>query len=155
MTRGVTFRAFAPDDVLALDVQPSQRGQLGIYEPVLDLTHGRMLEASGPAWTAVQGERVLCCAGFGEAFGTAHAYCWALLGRGLGGAHFALRRFIAERMAEAPYRRIEAMVRAGCKAEVQWVELLGFEREGLLRAWGPKGEDHLVYALVRGAAEAG
>lgn len=160
----VTIRDMRAADVPALALQPSQVGQFGLYEPVRDETHGAWLAAAGPAWTAEaapsagsgQAGRIVAIAGFAEMFvgpagAPVQAQAWALLGR-MGAAHFAVRRFIAARLAEAPYRRIEAMARAACPAEVRWLELLGFAREGRLAAWGPLSEDHFIYARAGGRA---
>ena len=46
-------------------------------------------------------------------------------------------------------RRIEATVRAGHRAGHRWMHALGFKREGLMRRYGPEGEDHHLYARLR------
>lgn len=143
------FRDMIPEDLPALVLQASQIGQLGVFAPAHDRLHGAELVAAGPAWTAIDGEgRVLICAGFAEVFGQAQATAWAMLG-GVGRAHVAVRRFMLARLAELPYRRIEAIVNAGIPAHSRWVELLGFERSALLRAWGPLSADHLLYERIR------
>ena len=151
--RTVEFRTMRAADLPRLVLQPSQVGQLGIFEPVRDERHGAELAASGPAWAAEAGDgSILCLAGFAEVFPRRQAVAWALIGAGgLGAAHFRLRRFMRERIAEQPYRRIEAIARAACRAELQWLALLGFERVATMRAWGPRSEDHVLFELVRGA----
>ncbi len=149
---GVTFRAMVPGDLPKLVLQRSQVDQFGIFEPVRDAKHGAELVESGPAWAAEADDgRILCLAGFGEVFPGRHAIAWALLGTRIGATHFRLRRFIQARIAEQPYRRIEAVARADRPAELQWLALLGFERIATMRAWGPKSEDHVLFERIRGA----
>lgn len=46
-------------------------------------------------------------------------------------------------------RRIEASVRVGYEAGVRWIEALGFEREGLMRNYGPGAKgDFWLYARI-------
>lgn len=45
-------------------------------------------------------------------------------------------------------RRIQWEVRADYKMGQKWAESLGLKREGLMRAWGPNGEDHYLYARL-------
>jgi hypothetical protein len=48
-----------------------------------------------------------------------------------------------------PYRRIEATVLADFEDGCRWVEFCGFEREGLMRAFGEDGADYWLYSRVR------
>lgn len=147
----VTFRPMAAGDLPRLALQSSQVDQFGIFERAHNASHGAELVEAGPAWAAEHEDRgIICLAGFAEAFPPRHAIAWAMLGEGVGAAHFALRRFMLARIAEQPYRRIEAIARADRAAELKWLELLGFERVATMRAWGPKSEDHVLFELVRG-----
>tara|TARA_B100000470_G_scaffold200007_1_gene171383 strand:- start:172 stop:639 length:468 start_codon:yes stop_codon:yes gene_type:complete len=56
-----------------------------------------------------------------------------------------------ERMGdEFAFRRIQATARADAPKARRFLEFLGFEREGLLRAYGPDGADHILFAKIRG-----
>lgn len=149
----VTFRPFGPADILGLDLQESQIGQLGIYEPVRDLEHGAQLQASGPAWTAISDDGIiLVSAGFVEVFTDRQATAWALISREYlhrRSSQAAILRFMRARIAAAPYRRIEALCRAGVHAEERWLCALGFEDHALLRNWGPKSEDYRLFERIR------
>lgn len=46
-------------------------------------------------------------------------------------------------------RRTQCTVRAGFPFLIKFIELLGFEREGLLRKFGPEGDDYFIYARVK------
>lgn len=46
-------------------------------------------------------------------------------------------------------RRIQCTVRTGFPFLVKFIELFGFEREGLMRKFGPEGDDYYLYARVK------
>lgn len=45
-------------------------------------------------------------------------------------------------------RRIQWEVKADYEMGCRWAESLGLKREGLMKAWGPDGADHYLYARV-------
>jgi len=144
----VYFRDFVAADVVAIDVQDSQVDALGVFTVVRDLEHGRQLEASGPAWTAIGDDgRVLVCAGLGTIF-PGHAVLWALLTRNIGAAHVAITRFARARIAAAGCARIEAIVRADVEAEGRWATLVGLSAAHVLRKWGPLATPHVLYERI-------
>lgn len=44
------------------------------------------------------------------------------------------------------FRRVQASVLVGFDAGVRFIEKLGYEREGIMKAWGPDGSDYFLYA---------
>lgn len=149
----VTFSDFQPADAVAIDLQDSQHGRLGMYEPVRDLQHGCDLQAMGPAWTARDGDgRILICAGVGHVFPNAQGTAWALISD-----HFGQRRasvgkvlrFGRAHLDALPFRRIEAIARADSPRECAFLEAMDFERCAMLRAWGPLSEDYVLFERVR------
>lgn len=149
----IQIRALEPIDVVALDLQESQVGQLGAFEPVRDIKHGVELQALGPAWSALDAEgNVLCCAGFGTVFPRQQAIAWALFGARFAAsfrAQAAVLRFMRQRVADVDFPRLEAIARADRPSECGWLEAIGFEARTLLRKWGPLGQDHIFYERVK------
>lgn len=45
-------------------------------------------------------------------------------------------------------RRIQWEVRCDYEMGWRWAEALGLKREGVMKAWGPDGADHYLYARV-------
>lgn len=45
-------------------------------------------------------------------------------------------------------KRVEVTVKEGYNEAVRLVEMIGFEKEGLLRKYGPNGENYLMYSRV-------
>lgn len=101
----------------------------------------------GPAVSAFDGDRILICGGIAKITNT-NGVCWALVAEGAGkhmhALHFAVKRFITLQ----PWKRLEASVEKNFAAGCRWVQLLGFEMEGEMRGYGPKGETHIRYARV-------
>jgi RimJ/RimL family protein N-acetyltransferase len=60
-----------------------------------------------------------------------------------------IHRAIQGVLAKSPYRRIEMAVDAQHAAGCRWAERLGFEREGLMRAYTPDGRSCYLYARVQ------
>ncbi len=47
------------------------------------------------------------------------------------------------------FRRVQATARADLPKAQRFLEFLGFEREGLLKKYGPDGSDHILYAKIK------
>mgnify|MGYP003149623582 CR=1 FL=1 len=61
-----------------------------------------------------------------------------------------IREGIDRMTAEFEFRRVQATARADAQTAQRFLEFLGFEREGLLRAYGPDGADHVLFAKLTG-----
>lgn len=106
----------------------------------------------GTAYTALEGDEVLACAGLLPA-GTHRAVVWALLGD-IGPARFhRVHREVQRFLNRQPYRRVEALVDCGFDEAHRWVRLLGFDCEAeRMKAYAPDGRDVALYARVRDGA---
>ena len=136
--------AFQPDHLQRLLLQPSQ----AIMQPTLaDPSYGPSLAAAGPAYSAVDGDAVFACAGLIPQW-NGRALAWALIaaeaGRHMVGIHKAVRRALDVH----PFRRVETAVVSDFVQGHRWATLLGFEREGRMRAYTPEGQDCDLYARV-------
>jgi len=54
--------------------------------------------------------------------------------------------YISNAIDTLKLHRVQAII---MQPEVKWIEKLGFEREGLLRKFGPNKEDKYIYARVK------
>lgn len=130
--------------LVALELQPEQAGT------AVDLELGRELEHAGAAWTGVDGSTILFCAGLRRSSWSGQALGWAMFAPALGpSAMLAMTRRTRLEFARSGFRRIEALVRTDHANGHAWARLIGLEREGTLRAWGPDGLDHDIYARVQ------
>jgi hypothetical protein len=151
-----TVRPFDPFDVVALDLQDSQQGVLGIYEPRVSVRHGTELAAMGPAWTVEDTRgRVLASAGFAEVFGDRQATAWALFGKEWWQVvdRRAVLRAIRIVMAGLPYARIEALARAARPEELRFLRHAGFAQRAVLEQWGPRSETVVLFDRIGSTVE--
>lgn len=135
---------FKPEHIENLLIQPAQ----AFMRPLMsNPDYGRTL-AMGPAYSALEGGLVLGCAGVIPLWDN-RAEAWALMGADLKRHFVRIHRAALRFLDGCPIRRIEAHCDADfCDAKT-WLELLGFQYEGFMRAFTPDGRDALRYARVR------
>jgi hypothetical protein len=102
---------------------------------------------TGLAWSAMDGDKPIACAGLVEVWG-GRAYAWAILSQDAGPYMRWLTREIRFRLARAPFQRVEMAVDASFANGCRWAEMLGFSMEGLGRKYLPNGHDAFIYARV-------
>jgi len=118
---------------------------------------GATMLAAGPCWAAVQDGEVLALAGL-VVHWPGRAGCWCLIGthfprRGWVWLHKQVVRRMGEAQQQLQLHRIEAESAYGWLPGARWLERLGFEREGLMRAYGHDGRDFIRWARIASAAE--
>jgi len=137
---------FSAEHLRQIELQPAQSHMI---EALRQDGYGAMLE-NCTAFTAMDDAgKVLICAGFEERWeGCAQA--WALLscyaGRHMVSIVRALRGYIDH---VAPWHRIESAVDVGFTHGERLLEMLGFEFEGLARAYRPDGGNCTIWAKIR------
>lgn len=110
--------------------------------------YGRALQVPGLAFSCIEGDRVLGCAGL-VPFWAGRAEAWAMFAANLNREFIYIHQAAVRFLDSCGIRRVEAHVDAGFGQAQKWVEMLGFEYEGPLRAYTPDGRDCLRYARVR------
>lgn len=133
---------FKPEHLQQMRMQPVQIGRFGNPE------YAQILARGGTALTIFDEEILMCggCFNYGPRSGS----LWAMLSPAAG-AHFVpIHRAVARFIESLCMRRIEATVEAGFDPGCRWLELLGFvcETPKPMRAFGPDGRDHYLYAWV-------
>jgi hypothetical protein len=83
-----------------------------------------------------------------------HAEAWLAVRRSIGARQLvpALRvgrQWLDGRQALPAFRRLQAYIRCSEPWCESFARAMGFELEGVLRAWGPDGSDHALYGRVR------
>lgn len=136
---------FEPHHLKNLLLQPSQ----AMMQPTLsDSSYAVALHQAGPGYSAVDGEVVFACGGLIQQWDL-RAIAWALISAEAG-KHFSLIHRTALRLfSEHKYRRIETAVSSEFEAGHRWAQMLGFEREGRMRAYTPDGRDCDLYARIQ------
>lgn len=137
--------AFEPHHLGRLLLQPSQ----AIMQPVLsDPGYGPSLAQAGPAYAAVDGDTVVACAGLIHQW-PGRAVAWALIAAEAGPHMVSIHKAVRRAMDIFEARRIETAVATNFEQGHRWVKMLGFEREGTMRAYTPDGRDCDLYAMIR------
>jgi len=135
---------FEPKHLEILILQPSQVE----FSNLFDSQYGPALAQSGPCFTAMDGDEVIACSGVVKQWdnrGTA----WALIS-GNAGRHFVrIHKAVQRFLDTTDFRRVEAWADAGFEQGHRWLHMLGFEREGYMRAFSPQGADAVLYARIR------
>ncbi len=134
-----------PDHLAALALQPAQ----AVLAPLLaEDGYAATLIAAGPAFAGMQDGTVCGCAGI-VMLSAGRGHAWALLGTAAPAGFVAVHRAVAAFLDRQRLRRIETAVDSDFAAGHRWARMLGFEREGRMRAYGLDGRDADLYARVR------
>lgn len=135
---------FAPTHLESLALQPSQVGFSKYFDP----TYGPALQSGGPCFTGVEDKEVIGCAGVIRQWDN-RAIAWALLSAHCGKNFPRIHKAVSRFLDSTEFRRIEAFVDVDFEQGHRWVNMLGFEREGYMRAFNPDGRDAVLYARIR------
>ncbi|MBT0667028.1 hypothetical protein HT136_01430 [Novosphingobium profundi] len=171
MSEPITLSRMSPDDLLRLKRQPSQRLFLGA-DGTITPAEAEALAAMPQAWAVRRGSEPIACFGVSELFAGQHGVAWAMLAQGLGRAHLRLTRFVREKLAACPLRRIETFVRCvdvegllarspgldsghlvslamlAPTAECRWAVRLGFTPAHVLRRYGAGDETYMLMERI-------
>jgi len=135
---------FKPEHLRTLALQDSQ-AWMG---PKLKIEYGESLVKAGQCFTALDGDKILACAGVMDMW-EGRVLAWALISgdckKNFVRIFKAIKRFVDSHPAD----RIEATVDVNFDEGHRLMKLLGFEYEGLARKYLPDGRDVSMYARVK------
>lgn len=106
------------------------------------------LAEQGLAWTGDHNGEIIAMGGLIPMWEN-RALAWTLISENAGKHFKAVHKAVQSFLIHTPYRRIEANVDVGFKAGHRWMKMLGFEVEGLMKAYKPDGADMFLYARIR------
>ena len=114
--------------------------------------HGTIREKAGIAYTAMDGEWILGCAGIITESKT--GILWALLTEDIKRRyplwfHRTARGLLMPVIETLGLVRVEAIVDPAIKMNCRWIEKLGFQNKRIKEKAGPDGKDVLEYVLLR------
>ena len=143
------IRSFHPQDLRDLTPhRESDRILLGVV--LSNPKYGEALAAAGPAFTGFINGKPIGCAGVIRLDeGDDRAHVWALMTAQTGPHMLAITRAIRGFLRTTAIRRLESPVFLDYPQGLRWIEMLGFEREGLMRRYTPDNRDAWLYAKVR------
>ena len=102
-----------------------------------------------PATTLMYDGRIIACSGVSQLWPGVGAL-WTLITKnkpGNGVLFIGIANHWINQIMEG-YRRIQAEVLASDESAVRFAEFMGFECEGLMKSYGPLGQDYYLYARV-------
>jgi hypothetical protein len=140
----ITIRTYQPEDFGAL--WPRIQQAQATFAPALSPGYADLLaEHGGSSWTAEWNDHVVALGGLQEIW-EGRAMAWAFLA--CDAPMLRLTRAVSTLLRASPFRRVECWVDPTFAAGHRWAELLGFELEGLARAYLPDGGDAAIYSLI-------
>lgn len=138
-------RTYQPDDFAAL--WPRVQEHQAFFAPALSPGYGETLATSTLAFTGEHHGHVVALGGLVEQWEN-RATAWAFLAADA--PMLALTREVGRLLRNVPFRRVDCWVDVDFPAGHRWADLLGFELEGVARAYLPDGRDAAIYSIVRG-----
>jgi RimJ/RimL family protein N-acetyltransferase len=124
-----------------------QQRQQGLEHLLTDEIYA--LLANSPAYTAIDGDEILACAGVIEV-APGRAAAWAYISSDVGSRMKFVTKAVLRFLNIAQYRRIEMDVDCDFPQAHRWAKLLGFTLECERRkSFTPDGRDCALYARVK------
>lgn len=113
----------------------------------------KWVEMLGPGYTMKIDEEIIGCLIFAKLLYPGVAEVLIRMDRNVERHKLSMHRFCRSRcdMVQEMHglHRLEAKIAESAVRNRKWAESFGFVEEGVLEAFGPKGEDYIQYARVR------
>lgn len=145
----IKFVSYSPHDISCIALQPVQAKW---RDQFVKPGYAQSLDIPGMAWTALDGGKVLGCAGFSPQW-EGRVIGWAVFGTDIPKTAWPrilrfIRKQFHETLAKHGRHRLEITVPFGFGAGCRLAHMLGFQVEGLMKEYGPDGSDQFLYAQV-------
>jgi hypothetical protein len=130
-----------------LDALELQAVQVGLSQ-FLKSGHVLQLAERSFAFTGFRDGKAIGCAGLVEMW-PGRDCAWSLLSNCGPNAFIHIHRTVVRFLGARKTRRTEMSVDVDHEEGQRWAELLGFEKEGYMKAYSPDGRDAYLYARIR------
>jgi len=104
--------------------------------------------AQHDAWTGIVNGHIIAAAGFIPMWDGV-AECWFIGSDRIQTRIKSVLKTTKQIINEVSYKRLHSNVRADWMKAIRFAEVLGFEKEGLMKKFGPEGSDYLVMGKVK------
>lgn len=139
MIKTLTIRKYSADDIKKIHIRPEDKGR-GLEDKFESMA----------AESYYDNDQIVGIAGAAKVNDNT-CEVWVLLDecakRYVREVYFYAMRFIDDILKY--FGRVQAIVRADWAIAVHFLERLGFEREGLMKRFGPDGDDYFLYGRVK------
>jgi len=103
----------------------------------------------GCSFTGCTTEKIIGCAGILPIWGGV-GHAWVVMGNDYRKHRIWIHKQVKDIFIKIAigmhFKRVQANVQCDFYDAVRWIEALGFERESVLKRYGPDGKDHYMYA---------
>lgn len=142
-----------------ITVRPFEAGDIALvggreYErELMNLTgsNGEENAARGPAFTMLDDGQPVMSAGvviYWPGVGEAWMHLSPWFHSHVKTAYREVRDILRQIIVTKHLRRVQCPIHAEMEKNMNFVEHLGFQIEGILHRWGPEGGDYIAYAMV-------
>lgn len=135
---------FKPEHLQMMIVQEQQAWMDSMMK---DQDYGAALVSGGPCFTLLDDERVVICAGLVHLWEN-RSQAWAVISRDAGRHFVRIVRAMRAFLDQQTIRRIETTVDSDFMQGHRLMQMIGFQREGLMKHYAPDGRDCVLYARV-------
>lgn len=138
---------YTPDHAAAIQLRAADQAFVdGLGPMAIPIAMGL---ARHPGITLLAGAQVVACGGvviIWPGVGEAWMRTSPLIERHPLAVLRLTKQFLASAVAGLKLRRLQCTVRKGYEPAIKWAERLGFSSEGVLRGFGPDGEDYIMFS---------
>ena len=142
---------FVPYEAAHLAQVELQPAQARWRDQLFKEDYAKAMAVPGMAWTGLDGDRVVGCAGFYPQW-EGRVIAWAVFGAVPRDAWMSIvrkvRKELRDCLADHGRHRVEATVPYNFGNGCRFAHALGFKVEALMKHYGPDGSDHFLYAQV-------
>jgi RimJ/RimL family protein N-acetyltransferase len=141
--------------IIVQQLTPAHAKAIGIQKAQLSVgvlleTEGYVesLISAGPAYACLADNKVIAMAGV-SMFWKGRGHAWATIADNGRPYLKAITKEVLNFLKFTSISRIETSVDCRFEAGHKWAQMLGFEKEGTMRSWGPNGENYDLYSRVK------
>ena len=137
---------YKPEHLLSIELQEAQEFMYDYITP----EYATGLARASDAYTTINDNGdILFCGGLAE-YWNGRAMMWSFLSRHLNPRLFVkLHKKVLKYLAMQDYHRIEVSIAEEHAEGIKWAELLGFERESLMKKYTPDAQNSFMYVRLK------
>ena len=137
------IRPYVYTDLLNINLQ---QAQISMSNLIANDDYAKSLE--GNSFSGVVDNNVIACGGIMDIW-QGRGVAWMLLSSNISKWFLKIDRAIRVQIAQSDLQRLEAYCYCDHLEGKRWLELLGFQQEGIMKKFTPDGKDHYLYARVK------
>lgn len=141
----IIVQQLRPEHAKAIGIQ---KAQMSVGTLLKTDGYVESLISTGPAYACLVGDKVIAMAGV-SMFWNGRGHGWATIADNGRPYLKAITKEVMNFLKFTSISRIETAVDCRFDAGHKWAQMLGFQKEGTMRSWGPNGENYDLYSRVK------